>query len=116
MPYITRKPWMVMRDEMLEHMELFLWSWFQGGLMPYHVFFLCFYNSLVRILSAIYTICILYVLISLEPCGLTWSSDDFRELYNCVMAKSDCHPFALVSLQEATAYRIPVLHSRKRRT
>lgn len=44
------------------------------------------------------------MLISLEPCRLTWSSDDFRELYDCVMAKSICHPFALVSLQEATAY------------
>ena len=44
MPYITRKPWMVMRDEMLEHMELFLWSWFQGGLMPYHV---SFYASII---------------------------------------------------------------------
>ena len=103
MPYITRKPWMVMRDEMLEHMELFLLSWFQRGLMPYHV---SFYASIIPwfAYSHLYTICILYMLISLEPCRLTWSSDDLRELYNCVMAKSDCHPFALVSLQEATAY------------
>ena len=88
---------------MLEHMELFLWSWFQGGLVPYHVSFCA---SIIPwfVYSQLYTICILYMLISLEPCRLTWSSDDFRELYDCVMAKSICHPFALVSLQEAAAH------------
>ena len=61
MPYITRKPWMVIRDEMLEHMELFLWSWFQGGLMPYHVSFMLLQFPGSHIVSYIYNMYIVCV-------------------------------------------------------